>query len=82
MNTNNALTAPQPSPSQKAGGGCLGRLVRRAFERGYRCGVTAQDKTWRHADAPAPDWNAAWKTHSKYLLPNTELSDRRDNPKA
>jgi hypothetical protein len=28
MKTNNAFTAPQPSPSQKAGGGCLERLVR------------------------------------------------------
>ena len=27
MNTQNALTSPQPSPSQKPGGGCLERLV-------------------------------------------------------
>jgi hypothetical protein len=28
MKTKNALTAPQPSPRQNAGGGCLERLVR------------------------------------------------------
>jgi hypothetical protein len=31
MKTQNALTAPQPPPIQKPGGGCLERLVRRRW---------------------------------------------------
>jgi hypothetical protein len=45
MKTNNALTALQPAPSQKAGGGCVQRIVRADRER-------ALDPTerWRRAE--------------------------------
>jgi hypothetical protein len=50
MKTKNALTAPQPSPSPKAGGGCLERLVRR-FPRRPGNGWKAYKLTpvWEHA---------------------------------
>ena len=69
MKTKNALIAPQPSPSQKSGGGCLERLVRRG-RRGDRVLLYCSGFPSRHGGTITALRNTGAGVREAVILPD------------